>query len=713
MNKKLIFTLVAASISNSALAEGINLSPVVVTATKNAINSFDVPVSIDVVDKSSIQDGQAQMVLSESLIRVPGITAQNRTQFSQDPQISTRGFGSRSSFGVRGLRIYVDGIPFSMPDGIGQPGNIDLNAVKSIEVMRGPFSSLYGSSSGGVIQLLTEDSPKTPLEVSAGILFGSYGTQKETLRAAGSEGNFEYLVNYSKFETDGYRDNSAADKEQLTAKMKFKLTDTTKVTVMANWMDMNAQDPLGLGRTASATLPSAFETPRAVPGAALRANTRVSRTNTQAGINLEQIINENNTLNLIAYGGQRDNLQYLSLSATTTAGRASAIARDFWGTELRWTNKGELLSRPYTITSGLSYGRMEDARKDISATAGVMLDESSLTNVNRREANIAFNFDQYIQGQFGLLDNLDIHAGVRHTRVNLKVQDNLVDLTKDFLAVNGSGVLYNAKYRDGSGKVSYDKTTPVIGTVWKVTPQFNLYANYGKGFETPTLIEVAYADANGSGPNLGLKPSTSDNYEFGAKAFVGDIARVNAAVFRTDTESEIVTSQSGTYAVYSNAGKTKRQGLELSADVNLPYNFGLYGAFTYLDAKFTSDYQSSGNTVRSGNKIPGTYRSQVYGEVTWKAPSVGFSTALEARYNSKVFVDDINTDSAPSYTVFNVRAVLQQEVQKWRFSEYVRVENLFDENYIGSVRVNDSNSRFFETAPGRNYLMGVNATYRF
>ena len=707
MNKKLIMALVAGVFSANSNAEGINLSPVVVTATKNAVNSFDIPVSIDVVDKSSIQDGQAQMVLSESLIRVPGITAQNRTQFSQDPQISTRGFGSRSSFGVRGLRIYVDGIPFSMPDGIGQPGNIDLNAVKSIEVMRGPFSSLYGSSSGGVIQLLTEDSPKTPLELSGGYMFGSYGTQKETLRASGSEGNFEYLVNYSKFETDGYRANSAANKEQLTAKLKFNITDTTKVTVMANWMDMDAQDPLGLKRVGTTAEPSAFATPKAVPTSAILANTRVSRTNTQAGINLEQVVNENNTINLIAYAGKRDNLQYLSLASNSTSGRASSISRDFWGTELRWSNKGELLSRPYSITSGLTYGRMEDNRKDIAATAGVMLDESSLTNVNRRENNIAFNFDQYLQGQLGLLDNLDIHAGVRHTKVNLKVEDNLVDLSQNL------SLSANYKYKDGSGSVSYDKTTPVIGATWKVNPQFNLYANYGKGFETPTLIEVAYADANGSGPNLGLKPSTSDNYEIGAKAFLGDIARVNAAVFRTDTEGELVTSQSGTYAVYSNAGKTKRQGLELSADANLPNNFGLYGAYTYLDAKFTSDYLSSSNTVKTGNKIPGTYRTQIYGELSWKAPTVGFSTALEARYNSKVFVDDINTDSAPSYTVFNLRAVLQQEVQKWRFSEYVRVENLFDKDYIGSVRVNDSNSRFFEAAPGRNYLMGVNATYRF
>ena len=712
MNKKLIFTLVAATLSNSALAEGIslNLNPVVVTATRVEQNSFDLPVSIDVVDKSSIQDAQAQMVLSESLIRVPGITAQSRTQFSQDPQISTRGFGSRSSFGVRGVRIYVDGIPFSMPDGIGQPGNIDLGTVKSVEVMRGPFSSLYGSSSGGIVQLLTESAPQTP-EVSAGLMFGSYGTDKETLRASGTAANTEYLLNYSNFQTDGYRDHSEAKKEQLTAKFMVNLTDTTKATVIANWMDMDAQDPLGLKRIGTATEPSAFSSPKAVPTSANLANTRVSRTNTQAGINLEQILNENNLLNLIVYGGQRDNLQYLSLASNSTSGRASSISRDFWGTELRWSNKGQIFTRPYNVTAGLTYGRMEDARKDIAATAGVMLDESNLANVNRRESNIAYNFDQYLQGQVGLLDSVDIHAGVRHTKVNLKVEDNLVNLS---IANNTT----NAKYKDGSGNVSFDKTTPVIGAVWKANPQLNLYANYGKGFETPTLIEIAYSDSTGGGPNLGLKPSTSDNYEIGAKAFVSDNARVNFAVFKTDTENEIVTSQSGTYAVYSNAGKTKREGIELSADASLPYNFGLYGAYTYLDAKFTSKYNyldssNATKTVSSGNKIPGTYRSQLYGEVSWKAPSVGFFSALEGRYNSKVYVDDINSDVAPSYTVFNLRAGFQQEVSKWKFSEYVRVENVFDRNYIGSVRVNDSNQRFFEPAAGRNYLMGVNATYRF
>lgn len=719
-----IAVLSACGLTQHALAaesaeQKITLAPLVITATRIEQNSFDLPVSIDVIEKKDIQDGQLQMTLSESLIRVPGITAQNRTQLSQDPQISTRGFGSRSSFGVRGIRIYVDGIPFSMPDGIGQPGNIDLSSVKSIEVMRGPFSSLYGNSSGGVIQLLTEDAPKSP-EVSTELLTGSYGTHKENVRIGGTADDVEYLVNYSNFETNGYRKNSDAKKEQFTAKLKFNFSDSTKLTMLANWMDMNAQDPLGLPRTDTTSgllfQPSAFSNPKGVPNVAFLADTRVSRKNQQVGFNFEHAFDENNAINLISYLGKRENTQYLSLySSTATSapgtaingGRVSIIDRDFWGSEIRYNHKGLILNRPYNITAGYSYGEMNDARSDINAYGGVKQDETNLANVNRDEKNIAHNYDKYIQAQWTALDNIDIHAGVRQTKISLKVEDGLVNLTKDFTKT------FNLKYQDSSGNLNFKKTTPVIGAVWKVSPALNMYANYGKGFETPTLVEIAYDSASGTGPNLGIKPSESNNYEVGVKAFANENTKVTAAIFRTNTEKEIVLSQSGAYVVYANAGKTKRQGLEVSAESQLPNNFALYGAYTYLDAKFDSTFNSSGNTVESGNYIPGTYRNQIYAELSWKAPSVGFYTALEGRYNSKVYVDDRNTDIAPSYTVFNLRTGFQQNINNWRFSEYLRVENLFDKEYIGSVRVNDSNGRFYEPAAGRNWLLGLNAGYKF
>jgi iron complex outermembrane receptor protein len=233
-NKTTLALMIASCFVTSAIAqETKTLSSVVVTATRVAQDSFDLPMAIDKVEKSAIEDSQLRMTLSESLARVPGITAQNRNQMAQDPQISSRGFGARSAFGVRGIRIYVDGIPLSMPDGIGNPGSVDLDTIGSIEVMRGPFSAMYGNSSGGVIQMFTRPTPKTP-EVSGDVLFGSFGTRRESVQAAGTRQGVDYLLNFSNFESDGYRAQSANEKRQATVKLGVKLSDDTKLTTLIN-----------------------------------------------------------------------------------------------------------------------------------------------------------------------------------------------------------------------------------------------------------------------------------------------------------------------------------------------------------------------------------------------------------------------------------------------------------------------------------------------
>lgn len=667
------------------------VSPIVVTATRGAQKSFDLPVAIDVVSKDNIQDGQAQMTLSESLIRVPGITAQNRSQMSQDPQISTRGFGARSAFGVRGVRLYVDGIPLTYPDGSGQPGSVDLGTMQNIEVMRGPFSALYGNSSGGVVQLLTENAPEGH-ELSAGVLFGSYNTHRENVRAAGTADGLEYLINYSNYSSDGYRDHSRNTKEQGTAKFRFNLNEDTKLTTLINWFDQDADDPLGLSRA------EVRVDRKQATASAYRADTRVARSQTQVGFNLEHKINENNTINLISYVGTRRNEQYLSISQVNGNGRASMIDREFWGTDLRWSHTGEWLSRPYSISAGLTYGKMNDDRTDIAAVNGI-----KTGTLNRDEENIATNSDKYIQAQWSILDNLDLHLGARRTKVKLEVDDNL----------RSGGI-------DKSGNVTYEKTTPVIGTVWKVTPTWNIYANYGKGFETPTFVEAAYATVSPAitGPNLSLKPSESRNFEIGTKAFIGSNTIANLTLFNVRTDDEIVVQQNvNNNVTYMNASKTKRNGAELSIESKFNNNISLFGSYTLLRAKFDEDYTYTAGglprTVASGNYIPGTYRTQIYGEVAWKHQASGFNTAFEARHNSKVYTDDQNMESATSYTIFNIRAGFQQKLQNWRFSEYVRVENIFDKDYIGSIRVNDGNGRFYEPAAGRNWLLGLNATYTF
>lgn len=694
------------AIADDTTSEKIMTAPVVVTATRVEQNSFDLPVAIDVVDQEDIQAGQLQMTLSESLIRVPGITAQNRTNQSQDPQISSRGFGSRSSFGVRGVRVYVDGIPLTMPDGQGQPGIVDLSAVKSVEVMRGPFSALYGNSSGGVIQLITKDAPKTP-EIGGTVMFGSYDTKRQIMNTAGTSENIEYLLNVSNFETDGYRDHSAGDKQQATAKFKFNISEDTKLTTLVNWFEQKAQDPGGLDRERAFN----SSTRDSVVPAIILADTNVKRDHTQIGFNLEHAFNENNKLTLTPYVGSRKNAQVLTTTPLVTqlvgtcstpavgiCARLSEIDREFYGTDVRWDNKGTLANMPYNLSFGLNYGKQKDARKDTNIiTSGL-----PTNTTNRDEDNIVNNFDQYIQGKLSILDNVDLHAGARHTKVKLKVKDYFI-----------SGL-----NKDNSGSVEYQKTTPVIGAVWKVTPAFNLYTNYGRGFETPTFFEAGFDGITGSAkPNLNLKPSESRNFEIGAKAFISDNTQINLNLFRITTKNELVVSNSEFgRTVYTNANETKRTGAELSIDSQFSNNVSTYFSYSLLNAKYDSSYtnnKTTPETIDSGNKIPGTYKTQIYAEIAWKYLPLGFNTAFEARHNSKVYVNDTNTETAPSYTIFNLRAGFEQKLADWHFSEYLRVENMFDKNYIGSVRVNDGNALFFEPAADRNYLLSLSAAYKF
>lgn len=677
------------------------LSNIVVTATKLEQDAFDLPMSIDKVGKSEIQDGQLRMTLSESLSRVPGLTAQNRNQMAQDPQISSRGFGARSSFGVRGIRVYVDGIPLSMPDGIGNPGSVDLGIIDSIEVMRGPFSSMYGNSSGGVIQMLTAK-PDTQPSVAIDVLGGTYGTQRTSTEASGIQKGIDYLINYSDFSSDGFRTQSASDKQQATAKLGFKLTEDTKLSTLINWFDQNAQDPGGLVRKAASREPSAFVSPTQVATSlgATQANTRVTRSNTQIGTNLESKIDGSNVFNLIAYAGTRQNAQYLSTSGTSAVGRLSSIDRTYSGTELKYSNKGLFFSKPYIVTYGLAYGQMEDKRLDQPASSGVITGATA----TRNEKQSANNFDQYIQSTWSLADMWDLHAGLRHTSLKLKIEDN------------------PGLPATGNANLSFAKTTPVVGLVYKVSPTLNIYGNAGRGFETPTLTEITYVDPTNAalGPRQYFLPSKSSNFELGTKWFPSDESVISAAFFRINTNNEIVTEKlQGSTASYKNAGATKRDGLELSAQTTLPYGLSLMAAYTLLNANFESQFTTAATsttaakTVKAGNAIPGTYRHQTFAELGWKYEPWGFRTALNASYSSNVQVDDINSDSAPSFTTYNLRASFSQKRDAFVFTEYLAVNNLTDVQYIGSVKVNDANSRFFEPAAGKTWILGAKVIYKF
>jgi len=725
--------VVAILFSVNSFADDVELNPVVVSATRTQINSFDAPASVDVVDQSVIENAGVGMVLSESINRVAGVTAETRNQYAQDPQISIRGFGARSSFGVSGIRLYVDGIPLTMPDGIGQPGNIDFETVKSIEILKGPFATMYGNGAGGVISLTTK-TPPSDNEVTAGLIAGSYGTTKESVQATGTVDGVGYLLNESNFNTDGYREHSLAHKQQTTAQFSFNLKNDTHVTILANYMKMEAQDPLGLAGVGSGAInshiPNVYSNPKGTPSAALGANTRVSRENAQVGINLEHIINGNNSFNVVMYAGHRDNAQFLSTSPNPSTsssstcgpissycGKKSTISRDFVGTDVNWTNKGEIYTKNYTLTSGISYSYMSDDRMDVSTSNGSVL-SAGAASPNRNETDNSLNFDEYVQGKLSLLNNFDLNAGVRNIHSNLDFNPNL--------PYNPTGTVGAAKIK--SSAVHFSNTTPSVGFLWKVREDTNMYVNYGKGFQTPNSIQMAYGDSKGTvspnlnllgsyglGPNTSLSASTSDNYEFGLKSFLTDNTRLNLALFRTTTNHEIAVDFGGSYTSYINVPvQTSRDGLELSIESKLEHDFNLYAAYTYMDAKYDGSFNSNSlGKISVGNAIPGTFKNQLYGELSWKCADLGFTTAVESLNNSKTFANDTNTAYANGYSIVNIRAGFKQNIKSWTMSEFARIENIFDRNYISAVRINDSNGEFYEAGSGRGFIAGVSLSNRF
>lgn len=689
--------ITAALLSAPAYADGVAdqlAAPVVVTATRVEQNSFDLPVSIDVVDGDTLRDGQPRINLSETAVRIPGVVVGNRNNPAQDIAISTRGFGARSAFGVRGVRLYADGIPMSMPDGAGQTGTFNLDTAKSIEFLRGPFSALYGNSSGGVVQLFTADGGKTPT-ISSTITMGSYDSERQSLTFSGQDGDFNYIVNAAHQRSDGYRDHSASTRNTLHGKFSFNLSEATKLTLVATGLDQpESQDPLGLTKAQFRRNPSSIY-PDTGAGNAETRNTRVDRNHVQSGLILDHQFNDEHSIRLMGYYGQRENRQYL---VTNTV---SYIDRDFGGADARWTYKTTQANQPFSISAGLNYDTMTDDRRAYGALNGVMLPGET-----RKEDQNVHNFDQYVQATWEPSDKWLLTGGLRHTKIKFDVEDKIL----------GNG--------DSSGEMSYSNTSPVGGVTYRITPALNIYANAGKGFETPTFIELNY-DRTFSTINNTIRPSESKNYEVGVKAFVLDNTRVNLALFKIDTEKEVVVdTSSGGQTAYKNAGDTERKGLELALDSLLPYDFKFYAAYTLMSAEYKDAFQCFGNattnlwctgdkTVQSGNKIPGTYSSTTYAELSWRHAPTGFSTAIEGIHFSKSYVNDLNNESTDPYSIFNWRGGFTQKMKAWELNEFVRVDNITDKRYAAAFKVNETRLRYYEPASPRNWLLGLSASYRF
>jgi iron complex outermembrane receptor protein len=678
--------------SGLAQSPPTTLEATVVTVTRTERAALDVPASVGVVERGDVRDAQWRVNLSESLARVPGVVALNRQNYAQDLQISIRGFGARSTFGVRGVRLYLDGIPATQPDGQGQVSHFPLDAVDRIEVLRGPFSALYGNSSGGVIAMTTRVGPSAPTaEVTTAT--GGYGTWRAGLSLAGGGDAAAFALDGGRFSTEGYREHSQATRDVVNLRAAAQ-TPVGQLRLSANSLDMpDSMDPLGLTRA------QADDDPRQASPQALQFDTRKSARQSQIGGELTSDLGDGWRSIVVAWLGRREVTQYQAIpvaaqASSTHPGGVVDFDRRFDGVDARVQ---KFFDRA-TLTAGVSVERLDEDRRGyenfVGSTLGVM------GRLRRDERNTVTSTDGYVQIEADVAPRWKATAGARASRVEFRSDDRYLS--------NG----------DDSGGVSMSSVNPVVGVVYRPAPATSWYASYGRGFETPTLNELAYRPDGSAGLNTSLKPARSNNLELGLKLLASQTLTAAVAVFGVRTEDDIVVlTNAGGRSSFGSAAATERYGAEASFRWRATPNLSLDAALAAIRATYSEPFLVCRATpctqpsipVPAGNRLPGVPAETLFIRADYRTHGLDFGA--EWRAQSRLPVDDRNTDFAAGWGVVNLSVQRSLSVGRWSLRTFLRVDNILDKRSIGAVIVNEGSGRFFEPAPGRSWAAGLDARY--
>ena len=672
---------------------------VVVTGSPTAQKVLDLPFAITAIDAQALRDAGPMVNLSEALVQVPGLVVNSRNNYSQDLQMSSRGFGARAAFGVRGLRLYTDGIPATMPDGQGQVAHFDLAGAQRIEVLRGPFSVLYGNSSGGVVAVFTQPVKAAQSEVAADV--GNFGLHQLRLGvAAPLAAGLDLRANVSQFEIDGFRPHSAAERRLANLRLAWR-GERDSVTLLLNDHQQPAQDPLGL-------TPAQFAAdPRQTSPVADQFNTRKISHQTQAGINWRHQFAEGGVLRdttLTAYQGWRSVSAWQSIPAATQVvathgGGMVDFDRVYRGVDAKL---GWQLG-PVDGVLGLTRESQVDDRRGYESFTGPAAAPTALGvqgRLRRNEENHADSREAYLQAQWAISEALALTGGARTGQVKLRTDDRYIALPLN---------------KDDSGALSYSYTNPVLGLRWTVAPGWALHVSAARGFESPTLGELAYQAGGDGGFNTSLKGQTSRQVEIGSKWQRAGIS-AEAVVFTADTENEIgVLSNSGGRSVFQNVGRTQRRGVELALGLkDLLPGLRLQGTATWLQATYQDGFGSGAAAVAPGNQIAGTNRASGWAEAAWRGAVLPGEWAVEWRAVARTAANDVNTVYANGYGLMHLRWSGKLALGSQDSLELLaRLDNVFDRAHVGSVIVNDGNSRFFEPGTPRSGLLSARWQHRW
>ena len=657
--------------ATAAAADPTPIDHIVVTATRSQRPGSDNPAAVSELGRDAIVDGRATVGLDESLNRVPGVLVQNSGNYAQDFRIQVRGFGTRAAFGVREVKVLVDGIPATLPDGQTQLDAIDPGAVGRIEVLRRSAGALYGNASGGVIQLFTRDGPDTPwAEVRS--LAGRFGLQKHQLQQGGRSGAWKWLAHVSRFTTDGHRDHSAARSTLGRLRLQREIGQRTRVTLHVDAVDAPlAEDPGGLTRSEA----------DADRGAARDRNVLLD-----AGESVRQVraavalshTDHFGRLDAYAYALHRDFSSLLPVPPEIGAG-AVAFDRVSPGAGIQYELAFAAWATRHRLQVGVDVQHQDDDRSRFTNEMGM----AAMPVLRQRER--VTSVGPYLQHTVQLLDDFEVFAGARYDAIRFDVD-----------------VDFDASGAPGGGARTLDAFSPAAGWLWRVRPWASLFASVATAFQTPTTTELGAADRGGFDPDL--EPQESTTVELGTRI---DRARFGAGLtaFWIRVDDEIIRFEApGGRDAFRNAGRSRRLGVEADWRWEIGAGLAWSGAVTWIDATYREYATDAGDFA--GNDEPGIASWQVFQELRWDHPAGAF-VATDLFALDRVFADDANAATSPGYELLGARAGWEIGRGAWSLRPFVAVTNLLDQRYDGTLRINALGGRYFEPGPGRAFFAGV------
>jgi iron complex outermembrane recepter protein len=679
--------LLAAPVAAQETVDGEtdDLPTITISAPRLERSLYDTPAAVSARTREDIQRGQQRVRLDEALAPVPGVFLQNRDNFAQGQRISSRGFGARGTFGIRGLHIRVDGIPYTLPDGQAQIDAVDLDSAERIEVIRGPSSVLYGNAAGGVLDVTTGDGSELRHSPVVSVQGGSDDFRKFSVRNGGESGNWVHSVSVSALDVEGYREQSAVEKRLLNARLGYRFDDQRTLSALLNVLDLpTAEDPGGID------IDQVEDDRRSAYDDAVDLDAGQSVEQQLVGLHYEDLDLAGGEFNVRGFASRRDFEQQLPFPGSSLID----YERNYYGGGADYTGSATLGDLPLRYVTGVDLARQEDDRERRRVDG-----QGTVIAMSADEQQDATSAGVFLQTELGLTDKLELSAGLRQDRVEMDIDDRFL--------TDG---------RDDSGSRTFDETTGSLGLSYRYRPDHQVYATVGNAFETPTFIEFARPE-EGGGFNTDVQPQKALNREVGLRGTFGNGLRYELAAFSVDVDDELIQytlvdpvtqEEQGTY--YENAGRTSRDGIEMGLDWSFSPSWRLTSALTLADYRF--DGFDDGSQDFADNRLPGLPRRLWHNGLTWYGSGDRFA-GIDVQYTGDFYADNANEVEIDDHWLVNLKAG-----DGWRLGDgetrlgaYLGVRNVLDEDYFENVRINANAERFYEPAAGRTFYAGLELSF--